>query len=139
MKKLAPLFAATLLALSGGVLANTPDGADRPQSSTGEPPSEARQPEGFVRIQRNIYVPVDSEGKVVSNHTIVIDRQDYVTTAEFEAATKEGDAKRGSEDMKEDDNAPAPQTEEPAASPAPSASPTVRGRVPFGRGPMILS
>src|SRR4051812_12571233 len=125
MKKLAPILAAIALASSGGVLADTGEGVNSvpssqdPQAAT--PDSPAKPAEGFVLIQRNIYVPVDAEGKVASNEWVVIDRQDYVTAEELKAAqAQNGD---GNDTGKAEQ---APQPEQPARQPS---LPGARGKV----------
>jgi hypothetical protein len=136
---LVPLFAATALALSGTVLAqSTPDAANPPVASAPEPQqgapfsgdapatpeTEAKAPQGFVVIQRNIYVPVDAEGKATSDEVVVVDRQGYVTAEELRAAQPEAAANEAP--RKEPESATKPEA--PASSPAPARTP----RLPHG-------
>lgn len=143
MKRLAPLFAATAFAASGGVLANTADETQPP----GESPkpgieSATRQPHGFVVLQRNIYVPVDANGKVSSENWIVVEQQGFVSADEVNAAhagsgtgapgapSNEGNGESGDAER-------APKVEKPAQ--APHAVPSQKGGSPLGRGPFIAS
>lgn len=149
MKKLAPLFAVTVLALPGIGLANADDTASQASppaanaqsdnDSKSQAPGEVTEPKGFLLIQRNIYVPVDADGKATSDHAIVIDRQGFITAEELAAAQREsGDGDNGG--MKGDDNAPGAGKESPKAqdsAPAlPRSEPSVNGHVPLGRGPV---
>lgn len=161
MKNLATLLAATAVALSGAALANTPgapqapapaapsaDAPQLPKVPQSSPDAQAQQApeasgkpaEGFVVLQRNIYVPVDAEGKVASNDWVVVDRQGFVTADELKAA--EAEARKNGE--LPEDHAQAPEAgsgttpEEPAASPSPRTEPAVRLPA-LGGGSMIRS
>ena len=142
MKKLALLFAAGALAMSGGILAETEDT---------QPAPEMKKPEGFVLLQRNIYVPVDAQGKIASEKWVVIEKQGFVTPDEFEAVARDaasGEAGGGTkdEDTTGQQDAPtpgqqqAPTPAEPtAAVPSIRSAPTMKGHPPLGGGPMIWS
>ncbi len=100
MNKLAPLFAATMIALSGAAVAQD-DAASTPSDPSAQPDAsqghqqaapgagDEAQPKGFVLIQRNIYVPVDEQGNVASQKWIVIDKQGFITAEELEKAASE--------------------------------------------------
>jgi len=141
MKKLALVFAAGALAMSGGILAETDDS---------QPAPELKKPDGFVLLQRNIYVPVDSQGKIASEKWIVIEKQGFVTPDEFEALAKDaaqsGDNGGTSDEGAGQQDAPTPGIEgatppaEPtAATPSARGLPSVRSHPPLGEGPMIRS
>jgi hypothetical protein len=106
MNKIASIFATTVLLLSGAAFAD--------ESAT----APDMKPKGFVVIQRNIYVPVDSEGKMASGNAVVIDKQGFVTAEELEAAQHEegGDVGKPDESGKPE-----------------------RPRARLGEGPMIAS
>lgn len=138
MKKLAPLFAATALVLSGAVLAETGD-------STPSTP-EAKKPGGFVLLQRNIYVPVDGEGKLASSQMVVIEKQGFVTTEEFEAEARDANKDNGAGNdngATKDDEATGKEGEakpgEHAAPPSERTSRSKTGGRSLGEGPMVLS
>lgn len=137
---LAPLFAATALALPGGVLADTANGAET--RSPDEAPAQAspNAPRGFVLLQRNIYVPIDANGKAASSNWIVIDKQGFVTAEELQAEQPEDGAtgQDGGSNGDGSDSQAAPKTED-SAPPAPRTAPSVNGGSPIGRGPMIAS
>jgi hypothetical protein len=145
MKKLAPLCAAIALAWSGGVLANAGDAdSQSPQDSQAlSPDSSGKTTQGFVLIQRNIYIPVDAEGKAASGEAIVIDRQDFVTAEELKAAQAENGKGGESEDSNgnglDTNREQAPKLEGPAPSASPHASPTEKEGSPLGRGAIIAS
>lgn len=134
MKDLATLFAAAALAVSTAALALPGE----PKSQVPSQELSSKSTEGFVVIQRNIYVPVDADGKPTSNEWVVVDKQGFVTAeemkiaqAEAEAAGKghgadnESDSERKDETPKSDK--PSPRTEPAAKS------------LPLGSGTMILS
>jgi hypothetical protein len=129
MNKLAPLFTATALVLSGAAFAGDAATATASDPSAQPDASQAQetQPKGFVLIQRNIYVPVDAEGKVASQNWVVIDKQGFVTVEELEAAKRaQGD---GGESRPDTGN-----NEGDAEHPAP-----LQGRHAPGKGPVIAS
>ncbi|HWH40160.1 MAG TPA: hypothetical protein VNU21_10000 [Usitatibacter sp.] len=140
MKKLALVFAAGALAMSGGILAETDDS---------QPAPEVKKPDGFVLLQRNIYVPVDSQGKIASEKWIVIEKQGFVTPDEFEAlakdAAKSGDSGGTADEGAGQQEAPTPgeqatpPAEPTAATPSTRGLPSVRSHPPLGEGPMIRS
>ena len=143
MKRLVPLFAATAFAVSGGVLANTADGAQLPEQSA-KPgiASAAKPPHGFVVLQRNIYVPVDADGKVASENWIVVEQQGFVSAEEVNAAHAEsGMSAPGGPPSQGDGEAAnvdrAPKLENPAQTP--HAMPSQKGGLPPLRGPFIAS
>ncbi len=141
MNKLAPLFAATMIALSGVALAqddasSTPSGPSaRPDASQGQQGQEA-QPKGFVLIQRNIYVPVDEQGNVASQKWVVIDKQGFITAEEMEKAANEA-ASQESEGSGSDEDAP--KADEPSTKPSTGAVPLLQKRQSIGEGPMVRS
>jgi hypothetical protein len=106
MNKLASAFATTVLLFSAAAF---------PDESAA---THDAKPKGFVVIQRNIYVPVDSEGKMASGNAVVIDKQGFVTAEELEAAQHEegGDVGKPDESGKPE-----------------------RPRARLGEGPMIAS
>jgi hypothetical protein len=106
MNKLASAFATTVLLFSAAAF---------PDESAA---THDAKPKGFVVIQRNIYVPVDSEGKMASGNAVVIDKQGFVTAEELEAAQHE----EGADESKPDESN---KPEQP--------------RVRLGEGPMIAS
>ena len=149
MNKLAPLFAATMVALSGIALAQD-DAGSAPSDPAAQPdapqqPGDAgqqgqdAQPKGFVLIQRNIYVPIDEQGNVASQKWIVIDKQGFITAEEMEKAANEasaeGDAQGGTEGKGDAD---VPKADEPAAQPS-SSVPLLQKRPSIGEGPMVRS
>ena len=117
MNKLAPLFAATMIALSGAALAQDDDASTAPEASQGQ---EA-QPKAFVLIQRNIYVPVDAEGKVASQNWIVIDKQGVITAEEMAKAAEEATSSESG-----DGDNDAAQAKPSAQKPAVGEGPMVR-------------
>ena len=139
MKKLALVFAAAALAMSGGILAETDDSQTAP---------EVKKPDGFVLLQRNIYVPVDSQGKIASEKWIVIEKQGFVTPDEFEALAKDaaksgdsggtGDESAGQQEAPGEQDA-TPPAEPTSATPSTHGLPSVRSHPPVGEGPMIWS
>lgn len=143
MKKLALLFAATAFALSGGALAATADGIQpSEESAKPAPDSAAKRPHGFVVLQRNIYVPVDADGKVSSENWIVVEQQGFVSAEEVDTthAQKGMDAPAGQpkEGSGEAENAErAPKLEQPGQ--LPHAVPSHRSGLPPIRGPFIAS
>jgi hypothetical protein len=141
MKKLALIFAAGALAMSGGIFAETDDSPSA---------SEVKKPDGFVVLQRNIYVPITTEGKVASDKWVVIEKQGFVTAEEFEAVARDaakGEDNGGSSDEGAgEQEAPTPGGEEAptpaeptAATPSARALPSVKRHPPLGEGPMIRS
>lgn len=143
MKRLVPLFAATAFAVSGGVLANTADGTQSPEQSA-KPgiESAAKPPHGFVVLQRNIYVPVDAEGKVASENWIVVEQQGFVSAEEVNAAhAGSGMGVPGSQSNEGDGESAnverAPKLEKPAETP--HAVPSQKRALPPLRGPFIAS
>jgi hypothetical protein len=135
MNRLAPLFIATTLMLSGAALAQD-DSATAPADPSAPPDAsqgQPTQPKGFVVIQRNIYVPVDSEGKVASQKWIVIDKQGFVTAEELEAAQRE----QGTADGSEDEGSGASGGD--GNSNNEDATTSMQGRPGVGEGPMIRS
>ncbi|HET7402096.1 MAG TPA: hypothetical protein VFJ62_09955 [Usitatibacter sp.] len=149
MKRFIPLAAATALVLCSGAIAQTEeDGAQSPgqaQAAPGTPNGSEAKPGGFVVLQRNIYVPIDSEGKVASSQWVVIEKQGFVTTDEFETMAREAQADQANKGGKGDEDSAgqgqegAPAAEEPAA-PSPHATPSVKGHpLPMGQGPIINS
>ncbi|HET9650720.1 MAG TPA: hypothetical protein VFP36_00945 [Usitatibacter sp.] len=139
MKKLAPLFAAIALVSSGAVMAETGDDNQSPSPGESQSAPDAKKPGGFVLLQRNIYVPVDAEGKLASSQMVVIEKQGFVTTEEFEAeardAKKDTGATKDDEATKEGEAKP----EEPAASPPARTSRSKAGGHSLGEGPTVKS
>ena len=153
MKRLIPLAAATALILCSGAIAQTEgDGAQSPgqdQSAPGTNKGSEAKPEGFVVLQRNIYVPIGSDGKVASSQWVVIEKQGFMTTDEFETMAREAQADPANNGGKGDDDSGgqgqgqgqegAPGAEVPAA-PSPHTTPSVNGHpLPMGDGPVINS
>lgn len=140
MNKLAPLFAATMIALSGAALAqddaaSMPSGPSaRPDASPGQQ-GQGAQPKGFVLIQRNIYVPVDEQGNVASQNWVVIDKQGFITAEEMEKAANEATSQESEGSGNEE---AAPKADEPSAN-APSPMPSLEKRPSVGEGPMVRS
>ena len=140
MNKLVPSLTAIALTITGAAFAQD-DASSQP---SGEPDAaqgqEAAQPKGFVLIQRNIYVPVDSTGKVASQNWVVIDKQGFVTTEELEAARREmADTEDDSAGKPEGQGDPAnPKPEMPAATPSGSTS-SMQSQPAIGEGPMVRS
>jgi len=141
MKKLALVLAAGALAMSGGIFAETDDSQTAP---------EVKKPDGFVLLQRNIYVPVDSQGKIASEKWIVIEKQGFVTPDEFEALAKDA-AKSADNGGTSDEGAgrqeaptpgeqdATPPAEPTSATPSARGLPSVRSHPALGEGPMIRS
>lgn len=143
MNKLASLFTAAALAWTGAGFAED-NAASAPSDPSAPPDASAAQvtkPKGFMLIQRNIFVPVDAEGNMSSEHAVVIDKQGFVTTEELEAAQStqgsDGDGDQ-SGTGKSDGDQPAPKTETPAASMS-GSTPSAHKPQRLGEGPMIRS
>lgn len=142
MNKLAPFFTATALVLSGAAYGAGSSTAAPSDPSAGSDASQAQvtKPKGFVVIQRNIFVPVDAEGNMAKEHAVVIDKQGFVTTEEFEAAARAGGDEAESDAAQSEGNA------EPSEPNAQKPEPTMNGSTPSlhrahppGEGPMIRS
>jgi hypothetical protein len=138
MNKLVPSFTAIALSLSAAAFAQ----ADAPAQPSAEPDAsqgQEAQPKGFVLIQRNIYVPVDSEGKVASQNWVVIDKQGFITTEELEAAQREmASEEDAGANGKQGGDAANPKPEMPAATPSGSNS-SLQRHPKIGEGPTVRS
>lgn len=125
MNKLAPLFTATVLVLSGVAFAEDKSTATPPDPSARPDAAQLTKPRGFMLIQRNIYVPVDAEGKMAaSENWVVIDKQGFITTEDIEAAQRAQGSGDGDESGIEQSESKTPSMHKPN---------------PIGEGPTILS
>jgi hypothetical protein len=142
MKKLLPLMVATALGLPAAVLAGNEDASDSPSAGNAASAPEVKKPEGgFVLLQRNIYVPIDAEGKVASNQWLVIEKQGFVTADEVEAVARDAANDVQSSGPKDDDEAAGGQVKprRDDAAPSPRSIPSPTRHLPIGEGPMTRS
>jgi len=141
MKKLVPLIAVTAFALSGVVLAGTDDKNESQAPGDAQSSAEVKKPEGFVLLQRNIYVPVDAEGRISSNQWLVIEKQGFVTADEVEAVARDAANDVQSNGPKDDDDASGAQAKPKRddATPSPRSIPSPTRHLPIGEGPMTRS
>jgi hypothetical protein len=142
MKKLVPLIAVTAFALSGAVLAGTDGNNESQTPGDAQSSAEVKKPEGgFVLLQRNIYVPIDAEGKIASNQWLVIEKQGFVTADEVEAVARDAANDVQSNGPKDDDDASGAQAKPKRddATPSPRSIPSPTRHLPIGEGPMTRS
>lgn len=141
MNKAAPYFVTIALALSGGAFAQD-DSTSAPDASgdNGAAQGQPAELKGFVVIQRNIYVPVDSQGNMASKKSwVVIDKQGFVTAEEVAAAQRAEGGKGGEEHSSPSEEDTANTLPPEVDGSAPSASSTAQKHGTIGEGPLVRS